>query len=74
MKKFKFILCICSFLILSSCSKGDIKNYYGKNYTAVGSNLSISKKSKSYSCLQFNLCSDVKFKDESKENILGGFF
>lgn len=76
MKKFKIILCIFSFLILTSCSKSkvDIKNFYGKNYSAVGSSLSISKKSKSYSCLEFNLHSDVKFKDESKENLSGGFF
>lgn len=76
MKKFKIIICLFCSLFLISCSKENskIENFYGKKYSAVGSSLCIMKKSKSYSCLQFNFLNSVKFKDKDKVNLQGGFF
>lgn len=77
MKKLKIVfMVLISFLMLSSCSSknSEIEQLYGKRYGAVGSGISVMKKGKSYSVLQFTLPENATFKDNAKENVSGGYF
>ena len=77
MKKLKIIFTILiSVLMLSSCASknNEIEQLYGKRYGAVGSGISVIKKSKLYSVLYFTLPENATFKENFKENISGGNF
>lgn len=77
MKKLKILfMVLISTVLLSSCASksNEVEQLYGKRYGAVGSGISVMKKSKSYSVLQFTLPENATFKDNAKENVFGGYF
>lgn len=77
MKKLKIMLMILiSALMLSSCASksNEVEKFYGKHYIAVGSGISVIKKSKLYSVLTFTLPENATFKDNVEERISGGNF
>lgn len=78
MKKERFkvvVLALFSFLLLSSCSTktNEVEKLYNKRYSGVGSGLSVIKKTKLYSVLQFTLPENAVFKDDTAR-VLGGYF
>ena len=77
MKKIKILfMFLVSTLLLSSCAtkSNEVEQLYGKRYGAVGSGISVIKKSKLYSVLYFTLPENATFKDSTKENVSGGYF
>jgi len=77
MKKIKILfMFLVSTLLLSSCAtkSNEVEQLYGKRYGAVGSGISVIKKSKLYSVLYFTLPENATFKENVKENISGGNF
>ncbi|MEB3029059.1 hypothetical protein VJI72_04540 [Parvimonas micra] len=77
MKKIKILfMFFVSTLLLSSCAtkSNEVEQLYGKRYGAVGSGISVIKKSKLYSVLYFTLPENATFKDSTKENVSGGYF
>lgn len=77
MKKLKIIFTILiSVLMLSSCASknNEIEQLYGKRCGAVGSGISVIKKSKLYSVLYFTLPENATFKSNIEERISGGNF
>ena len=77
MKKLKILfMVLISTLLLSSCASksNEVEKFYGKHYVAVGSGISVIKKSKLYSVLTFTLPENATFKDNVEERISGGNF
>ena len=77
MKKIKILfMFLVSTLLLSSCAtkSNEVEQLYGKRYGAVGSGISVIKKSKLYSVLYFTLPENATFKSNIEERISGGNF
>ena len=77
MKKLKILfIVLISTLLLSSCASksNEVEQLYGKRYGAVGSGISVIKKSKLYSVLYFTLPENATFKSNIEERISGGNF